>query len=43
VKYQKPEVIVLGNASAAIQSQKQPNHPIDSLPAPSVGAYEVDE
>ena len=41
--YQKPEIVALGSAAEAIQSQKEPNHPLDLQPLPSNGAYEVDE
>jgi len=44
MRYEKPEVAVLGCASAEIHSNiKDPSPVFDQRPAETVGAYEADE
>jgi hypothetical protein len=43
MKYEKPELTLLGFASDAIQSTVKGLHRIDSEELPTAGAYEADE
>lgn len=43
MKYEKPELTVLGSASDAIQGTAKGRHRIDSEVLPTAAAYEADE
>jgi hypothetical protein len=43
MKYEKPELTLLGFASDAIQSTVKGLHHIDSVDFPTAAAYEADE
>jgi hypothetical protein len=43
MKYEKPELVVLGPASAAIEGLMKPTGVVDHAGIPSTNAYESDE
>lgn len=43
MKYEKPEVALIGSASAVVQTTAKASGNPDSKPQPSTAAYEADE
>lgn len=43
MKYEKPEVLLLESAVAAIQASTKLSSDVDANPQPSIPAYEADE
>jgi hypothetical protein len=43
MKYEKPEIVALGTACAAVEGVSKPGSPLDNAHRPATPAYEADE